>query len=241
MLQIPLTCTFFNISNLALCGFPFLAGFYSKDLILEVCSLNYLNILIYFLFYFSTGLTMCYSLRLCYYSIIGNLNFTSFFNLRDEGVIILKGIRGLFIIVIFSGSVLSWLIFPTPSIICLPLLLKIIALIVSLIGGFIGYNLAKISLRISRNSLFLVKYLYFISSIWYIPFLSTLGVNYYFLKLGFVLVKNFDQGWSEYLGGQGIYKVLGNNSKILQFMEVNNLKIYLLIFILWLVILVFIF
>jgi NADH-ubiquinone oxidoreductase chain 5 len=146
--------------------------------------------------------------------------------------------RGLFFIVIFSGRSLSWLIFPTPTIICLPLFIKLMALLVRLFGGFVGYRLAKISVRFSSNSYFLVKYLYFISTIWYIPFLSTLGVNYYFLKLGSLVTKNFDQGWSEYLGGQGIYKFLGGLSKTSQLMEVNNLKIYLLIFILWLVILI---
>lgn len=33
--QAPLTVTCINIANLALCGAPFLRGFYSKDLILE--------------------------------------------------------------------------------------------------------------------------------------------------------------------------------------------------------------
>lgn len=33
---IPLTISFIRVANLALCGFPFLAGFYSKDIILEV-------------------------------------------------------------------------------------------------------------------------------------------------------------------------------------------------------------
>lgn len=31
----PATCMCFNLANLALCGFPFMAGFYSKDLIVE--------------------------------------------------------------------------------------------------------------------------------------------------------------------------------------------------------------
>jgi NADH-ubiquinone oxidoreductase chain 5 len=70
--QTPFTISFFNVANLALCGFPFLAGFYSKDIILEVSSINLINFITYYLFFFSTGLTVCYSLRLIYYTIYSN-------------------------------------------------------------------------------------------------------------------------------------------------------------------------
>jgi NADH-ubiquinone oxidoreductase chain 5 len=84
-IHIPLTTTCFNIANLALCGIPFLAGFYSKDLILEVASGSYLNIFRYFLYFFSTGLTVSYSFRLIYYTITGDFNCRRLNILHDEG------------------------------------------------------------------------------------------------------------------------------------------------------------
>lgn len=104
--QIPLTCCFFNISNFSLCGLPFLSGFYSKDLILEVLSIDYLNLFIYFVFFFSTGLTVCYSVRLRYYSLFGDFNYISLHHIRDKGLIILKGISGLILLVVFGGRLL---------------------------------------------------------------------------------------------------------------------------------------
>jgi NADH-ubiquinone oxidoreductase chain 5 len=81
---IPLTTSCLNVANLALCGLPFLAGFYSKDLILEIVALSNLNLLSFFLYFFSTGLTVCYSFRLSYYSLIGDINQSSLNCLNDE-------------------------------------------------------------------------------------------------------------------------------------------------------------
>jgi NADH-ubiquinone oxidoreductase chain 5 len=64
--QIPLTSACFNVSRLALCGMPFLAGFYSKDLILETICLLKLNFLIFLIFFIATRLTVSYSLRLIF-------------------------------------------------------------------------------------------------------------------------------------------------------------------------------
>lgn len=242
IIHIPLTCICINVANLALCGIPFLAGFYSKDLILEVVCISYINMLIFFLFFISTGLTVCYSLRLTYYSITGEFNFYSFHSLNDEGWIILKSILIMVISVIFIGSSLRWLIFPTPIIICLPIELKTLALIVSLIGGWLGYEISKFSVRWLSNSLKFYNYRYFFGYIWFIPNISTFSINYIPLIISYNLYKNFDQGWNEYFGGQGIYINIKNNSIFFQFLQNNNIKIYLTLIILWLVILlIFIF
>ena len=61
---IPFTSSSLMVSNFALCGIPFLAGFYSRDFILEMFSIRYINIFGFLLLFVSTGLTVCYSFRL---------------------------------------------------------------------------------------------------------------------------------------------------------------------------------
>lgn len=101
--SIPLTCLFFNVCNLSLCGLPFLSGFYSKDLIVEFISIGFLNLIVYLIFYVSIGLTACYRFRLTYYSLTGTFNLFSLNSLNEENKIILKSIGGLIFLVIFIG------------------------------------------------------------------------------------------------------------------------------------------
>nr|QVL29376.1 NADH dehydrogenase subunit 5 [Ceratitis rubivora] len=231
----PLTSGCFNVANLALCGMPFLAGFYSKDLILEVVSLSYINMFSFFLFFFSTGLTVCYSFRLIYYAMTGELNCGSLNMLSDEGWIMLRGMSGLLFMSIIGGSMLSWLIFPTPYMVCLPFYLKLLTLFVCILGGLIGYLISNVSLYYFNKSL--NKYLlsYYFGSMWFMPYISTYGIINYPLILGGVVLKSFDQGWSEFLGGQNLYNQLVKYSQYSSFMHNNNLKIYLMLFILWII------
>nr|YP_010022687.1 NADH dehydrogenase subunit 5 [Sarcophaga macroauriculata]QOP39535.1 NADH dehydrogenase subunit 5 [Sarcophaga macroauriculata] len=235
-LMMPLTSSCFNVANLALCGMPFLAGFYSKDLILEMVSLSYINMFSFFLYFFSTGLTVCYSFRLVYYTMTGDSNFSSLNMLNDEGWVMLKSMMGLLILSIFGGSMLSWLIFSSPMLIILPFYLKLLTLFVCIVGGLMGYLISNISLFFFNSALNNYNFSYFLGSMWFMPYISTYGIMNYSLIIGKLVVKSFDQGWSEYFGGQQLYYNLVKNSQLNQVLQNNNLKVYLLSFILWIVV-----
>nr|YP_010443343.1 NADH dehydrogenase subunit 5 [Sophrops subrugatus]UTE83871.1 NADH dehydrogenase subunit 5 [Sophrops subrugatus] len=238
VMLMPLTCTFFIISNLALCGLPFLSGFYSKDLILEVLSMDYLNLYIYIIFFISTGLTVCYTFRLIYYVLTGDFNYLSLNSIGDTGLIMLKGMMGLIFLVIIGGSMLMWLMFPTPYFICLPVIMKIMALLVSLFGIWVGYEVSKFSVQYELKAMKMLSISLFLSSMWNMPYISTYGVNYYPIYMGKMVYFSIDQGWSEYAGGQNIYFNMKKASLFLQFLYNNNLKIFLLLTVIWVIFMV---
>lgn len=62
--QIPLTTRAITVARLALCGAPFLAGFYSKDIILEAALSAPTNLVATRLMMTATALTARYSIRL---------------------------------------------------------------------------------------------------------------------------------------------------------------------------------
>nr|YP_010878889.1 NADH dehydrogenase subunit 5 [Cantonius szechuanensis]WHE42528.1 NADH dehydrogenase subunit 5 [Cantonius szechuanensis] len=237
----PLICSMFNVCNFALCGLPFLSGFYSKDLILEVMSLGVMNIFIYLIYFVSTGLTVSYSVRLAYYSLVGSFSFLNYYSFSDEGKLMFSGMLGLIFLVIFGGSMLSWLLFSFPYMICLPTLMKMMTLLVVFIGGILGYHFSKLNL--SSFNLSLNNYLscFFIASMWNMPFMSTLLVNYPSLKLGAYYLKYLDQGWFEYFGSQNLYNFMGLIFKNMLMLFSVNFKSFLMLWSIWmLIILMFI-
>nr|YP_009349916.1 NADH dehydrogenase subunit 5 [Holochlora fruhstorferi]AQM40090.1 NADH dehydrogenase subunit 5 [Holochlora fruhstorferi] len=233
--QMPLTIMCFNVCNLALCGMPFLAGFYSSDLILEMVLLSSMNAVSFFLYFFSTGLTVCYSLRLSYYTMSGDFNFSSFYTLKDEWGM-LKGMLSLVGMAIIGGCLLSWVLFSCVEMICLPMGLKLLTLIVSGMGAVVGYEMTKFTmsykLEMEHNTSS-----EFLGSMMFMGYGWVPGPRWG-MNSGKTMKKVSDQGWSEELGGQGIYKRVKSDSSMVQWWQNNSLKVYLLSFIIWIVILV---
>nr|YP_010975290.1 NADH dehydrogenase subunit 5 [Aneogmena fischeri]WNX92424.1 NADH dehydrogenase subunit 5 [Aneogmena fischeri] len=234
--MMPLSCSCFNVANLALCGMPFLAGFYSKDLILEMVSFSYLNFFSFFLYFISTGLTVCYSFRLIYYSMSGDLNFFSLNLLNDENWMMLKSMLGLLLLSIVGGSMLNWLIFFSPIIIIIPFYLKMLTMFVCLLGGLLGYLISNVNFFYINKSFNFYNFTYFCSFMWFMPYISTYGIINKLLMIGKMMSMSFDQGWSEYFGGQKLYFLLMKNSQLNQILQNNNLKIYMMSFVFWMMI-----
>jgi len=235
--QMPFTSICFNISNLALCGMPFLAGFYSKDLILETYLIRNWNLLMFLLIFISTGLTVRYTFRLIYYTIRGDFNYFVIHSLGDDEWGIIYPIIIITLISIVGGRIIRWIILESPTIICLGNWEKFLVMGVRLIGGVLGYELSRIE-DFTRWILFKnYKVTNFLGSIWYIPYLSTHFVNVFFLNIGLFYHKNFDGGWMEELGGQGLYNYFKEKSIQIQFFQLRNFKVYLISFFLWVILL----
>nr|YP_007890013.1 NADH dehydrogenase subunit 5 [Gomphocerus sibiricus]AFN08923.1 NADH dehydrogenase subunit 5 [Gomphocerus sibiricus] len=235
----PLTSVCFYVSSLSLYGIPFLAGFYSKDLILEMVCLSWINCYI-FLYFISTGLTASYSFRLFYYSMSGDNNFYSSFSFNDSSYFISFGMLSLFFAV-FGGSLLSWLIFPIPYMIILPYYLSFLTIFTVALGAYLGYYFSNINFSYDLFSLNFLSFVSFSGSMWFMPYLSTGFISYLPLSMGYYSSKSFDYGWGELFGGQGLYSLFIYLINYIQNLYDSNFKIYLLTFIFWMFILLMLF
>nr|YP_010996538.1 NADH dehydrogenase subunit 5 [Aeropedellus prominemarginis]WPE03574.1 NADH dehydrogenase subunit 5 [Aeropedellus prominemarginis] len=237
----PLTSVCFNVSSLSLCGIPFLAGFYSKDLILDMVCLSWVNCLIFFFYFISTGLTASYSFRLFYYSMSGDNNFYSSFSFNDSSYYISFGMLSLLFVSVFSGSFLSWLIFPIPYMIVLPYYLSILTIMTVALGLYLGYYFSNINFSYNLFSLNFLSFVSFSGSMWFMPYLSTGFISYLPLSMGYYSSKSFDYGWGELFGGQGLYSLFIYLINYIQCWYDSNFKVYLLTFIFWMFILLMLF
>ncbi len=102
------------IGSLSLCGFPFLSGFFSKDLIIELSILNFeINkIFCFWLIYLCAYLTVLYSIKLVFLVFYSSFNYnkSKINSILDGGLLIFISLLILLIFSIFSGFLFKELI-----------------------------------------------------------------------------------------------------------------------------------
>jgi NADH-ubiquinone oxidoreductase chain 5 len=104
--QIPTIISCIILANLALSGFPFLAGFYSKDIIIECTITSTFNIVITSITIIRLGLTAFYSIRA---TMVGTITpkLTTPFIISTEPAPIIKPVIYLSIMATVIGRVVS--------------------------------------------------------------------------------------------------------------------------------------
>lgn len=230
----PLIGVCINLANLSLCGLPFLSGFYSKDLIIEIAAQGAWNQFVILVLFLAVGLTVTYSVRLVYLRFVSwTRGLTSIF-FCDTDITMLGPIINLTVIALLSGPTLAWLLFPFPLVAILPFSLKILTRIVIILSVLLRLALtsSRVNLDFSRK---LTQISFFVGNIGFLPYITGQIVPNSTLKLGSQVLKLRDQGWLEYVTFSALQTNLSNTGSFLGLIQSNPLKVHFLSFILWIV------
>lgn len=223
---LPNTSACIILGSLALSGIPFLAGFYSKDLILEIRLSSLSNFFGITLSFLATLLTSVYSIRIIYFCFLKAPSFTPLSPTREEDPNLSKALNRLALGTIFSGWIISSFILTNP-LITISFILKKLAFILTILGlifsiSLISFLSVNFSNQLSRAKKFTTNQ-WFYENLSHSLFLLTTFVSSLILR-----TRNLDRGWRETLGPQGIGQLSSTLAQNYQISQRAYIKQYLL-------------
>nr|YP_010000869.1 NADH dehydrogenase subunit 5 [Daphoenositta chrysoptera]QOD96794.1 NADH dehydrogenase subunit 5 [Daphoenositta chrysoptera] len=144
--MLPTTTSCLTIGNLALIGTPFLAGFYSKDQIIESLNTSYLNTWALLLTLLATSFTAIYTLRMTLLVQTGFTRIPPLTPMNENNPAVLSSITRLAVGSITAGFLITSYIVPTKTPpMTMPLSIKITALVVTALGAALALELSKMT------------------------------------------------------------------------------------------------
>nr|AOX13370.1 NADH dehydrogenase subunit 5 [Amphioctopus aegina] len=210
--MLPFTSIIFNISNMALCGFPFLAGFYSKDLIIEMVLFSNMNMLIGVFSLFGVCLTKLYSLRMSMYMVWGDVKSVVYEHMQDNDFYAIMSMMILCMGALFGGFLLQSAVMYFNDVIILPNMYKLMVSFLLMFSLLISFSLWSLGLnKMTYNSVYWCN-----SKMWLMSSLSGFLFMMLIKNLTNMNLKVADMGWLEMLGGQGILMMI---KKLMYIME----------------------
>nr|YP_011003030.1 NADH dehydrogenase subunit 5 [Rhipicephalus bursa]WPR15195.1 NADH dehydrogenase subunit 5 [Rhipicephalus bursa] len=206
------------IGMLSLMGFPFIGGFYSKDIIMEFFLMSNKNLLEMLFFVVGIIFTFLYNFRLSYLILFKGIMSSSL--LENKLDIFMKyPILILSFKLILTSNLMNWLVISNYSTTFLTFQQKLLMMLMIFICMMI-YNM---TLKINKN--FYYMKMNFFMKMWYLTDLTSLVLlnnNKHFLKTSVN-----DWTWMEIWGPLGVKKIFANNFK---FDLLKDLNIFVVMF-----------
>jgi NADH-ubiquinone oxidoreductase chain 5 len=249
---VPFTYSVMLVGSLALMGFPFLTGFYSKDVILEVAYSKYTNYghFSYFLGVFAAFFTAFYSIRLLHLTFLSEPNGYRpvIINAHDSAVGMLAPLAILAIPSIFIGYLTKDMaiglgtdfwgnsVYTLPQNMNLidaefiPQIWKLVPVGLSLFGAlfsFLMYTFGTQSLYQIKISFPGRKVYTFLSKKWFFDRILNEYITQYLLSFGYhISYKTIDRGLIEILGPMGLSNLVSKKAFYLHKLQTGFLYHY---------------
>nr|ATB56154.1 NADH dehydrogenase subunit 5 [Ichthyomyzon greeleyi] len=195
--NLPFTTTCMMIGSMALMGLPFLAGFFTKDLILEALNTSYTNAWALMITLLAVTLTTAYSSRLIIMSTSGVPRYLPL-SQTNENYFIKNPLKRLAWGSLISGLILTTTIPPMkPQIFTMPIYIKTAALIMFITSLIISIELTN---KKTNQTMFT----FFTQLAFYPHIIHRLTSHLSFISSQKLMTQIMDLSWLEKIGPKGL-------------------------------------